>query len=422
MDKVYLARLLDKVLNLYLEAFGSVLIVGPKWCGKTTTARQYAKSVIELQNPSVNHDLLKLADIDISKLLEGETPRLIDEWQIIPSVWDAVRYEVDHRGIAGQFIMTGSAVPQDYDMMHTGTGRIARIKMYPMSLYETKESNGKISIEQLFNGHHEINGIQSSLSIDGLVYAICRGGWPATLDKSSDAAMLIAKSYVDALCESDVSRVDAYHKNPNRIRNILRSYARNISTLAPRTTILSDVKANDMELSNSVFYQCLSTLERLYVIEDIPAWCPSIRSKTAIRSTEKKGFVDPSLAVAALDLNPTRLLKELTTLGFLFESLCIRDLRIYSQHLGGNVSYYHDRYGLEADAVLHLRDGRYALIEMKLGSREIDEGAKHLLKLKNLLKENHMQEPDFLMVLTGGTMAYKRDDDVLIVPIGCLKS
>lgn len=421
MAKEYLKRLLDDELKLYLEAFGSVLIVGPKWCGKTTTAKQFAKSVLELQNPKEIQNILKLADIDVSKLLVGETPRLLDEWQIVPTIWDAVRVEVDNRDMVGQFILTGSAVPQDTDMMHSGTGRIARLKMYPMSLYESNESNGRIGLHDLFKGKHEINGIQSDLTIDDLVYAICRGGWPASLNKSKAASVLISSEYVDALCHSDISRMGVEYKNPLRIRNILRSYARNISTLATRKTILDDVKANDMELSNTTFYHCLNALERLYVIEDIPAWCPSIRSKTSIRSTNKRGFIDPSLAVAALDVGVDQLLNDLRTLGFLFESLCIRDLRIYSKHLGGYVSYYHDRYGLEADAVLHLRDGSFALIEMKLGSREIDEGAKHLCDLKNLLKEHHMQEPSFLMVLTGGNMAYKREDGVLVVPIGCLK-
>lgn len=317
--------------------------------------------------------------------------------------------------------MTGSAVPVDNSRMHTGTGRIARVKMYPMSLYESKESNGNISLEALFNGITDINGISSFMRVEDIAYVICRGGWPASIGKSARASFLITSSYVDALCESDVSRVDENMRNPQRIRSILRSYARNVSTLATKATIRKDVIANDQNISETTFFSYLNALERLFVIEDIPAWNPAIRSKTAIRSGTKRGFVDPSLACASLGLTYEGLMQDLNTLGFLFESLVIRDLRIYSQHLGGEISYYHDRYGLECDAVLHLRDGRYALIEMKLGSREIEEGASHLRKLKALIQEHNLKEPSFLMVITGGQFAYRREDGVLIVPIGCLK-
>lgn len=417
----YMKRIIDGILTEYLEVFGAVLLVGPKWCGKTTTAKQQARSVIQLQDPAKAHEYMKMIDVNPSLILKGDTPLLLDEWQTAPTLWDSVRTEVDNRNSSGQFILTGSAVPVDNSRMHTGTGRIARVKMYPMSLYESKESNGNISLEALFNGITDINGISSFMRVEDIAYVICRGGWPASIGKSARASFLITSSYVDALCESDVSRVDESMRNPQRIRSILRSYARNVSTLVTKATIRKDVIANDQNISETTFFSYLNALERLFVIEDIPAWNPAIRSKTAIRSGTKRGFVDPSLACASLGLTYEGLMQDLNTLGFLFESLVIRDLRIYSQHLGGEISYYHDRYGLECDAVLHLRDGRYALIEMKLGSREIEEGASHLRKLKALIQEHNLKEPSFLMVITGGQFAYRREDGVLIVPIGCLK-
>lgn len=417
----YMERIIDGVLTEYLEVFGAVLLVGPKWCGKTTTAKQQARSVIQLQDPAKAHEYMQMIDVDPSLILKGDTPLLLDEWQTAPVLWDSVRTEVDNRNSSGQFILTGSAVPLDNSRMHTGTGRIARVKMYPMSLYESKDSNGTISLEGLFHGITDINGISSLMRVEDIAYVICRGGWPASIGKSARASSLITSSYVDAVCESDVSRLDENMKNPQRIRSILRSYARNVSTLATKATIRKDVIANDQNISEATFFSYLNALERLFVIEDIPAWNPAIRSKTAIRSGAKRGFVDPSLACASLGLTAEGLLQDLNTLGFLFESLVIRDLRIYSQHLGGEISYYHDRYGLECDAVLHLRDGRYALIEMKLGSREIEEGAAHLCKLKALIQEHDLKEPSFLMVITGGQFAYRREDGVLIVPIGCLK-
>lgn len=416
----YMPRVIDTILKEYLDVFGAVLVNGPKWCGKTTSCEHVSNSVIKLQDPSQSSEYRKMIDIDPTLVLNKEAPLLIDEWQTEPILWDAIRSEVDKRGISGQFILTGSAVPQDDGIMHTGTGRIARVKMYPMSLYESNESNGEISLLDLFNNKN-IDGIQSELTVEMLATAICRGGWPGAIGKSDIAASLIINGYIDALCESDVSRIDDSIKNPQRIRSILRSYARNISTLATKSTIRKDVIANDANISEATFFNYLNALERLFVIEDIPAWCPSIRSKSAIRASSKRGFVDPSLAAGVLNLSPSSLMNDLNTLGFLFESLAIRDLRVYSQKLGGRISYYHDRYGLECDAVLHLRDGRYALIEMKLGSKEIEEGSKHLLKLKSLIKEHNMLTPSFMMVLTGGKLAYQRKDGVYVVPIGCLK-
>lgn len=344
-----------------------------------------------------------------------------------PVLWDAVRNAVDERGLKGQFILTGSTVIDDTEIMHTGTGRISKMSMYPMSLYESEESNGKISLKELFDDKNV--GTGSELSIEELIFAACRGGWPASLDEMSERAkLLIAKDYLDVICNEDISKVDKVRRNPALARLIMRSYARNLCTLAKKTSMLADVLVEMESTSMKTFDDYTSALERLFVIEDIEAWCPAIRSATVIRSGKKRCFVDPSIAVAAMGASPRSLEVDLKTSGFIYECMCIRDLKIYSQALGGNLSYYHDRYGLEADAVLHLDDGRYALIECKLGSREIDEGAKHLLELKSLIERRNKQErqmplrlPDLMIVLTGGNMAYTRDDGVKVIPLGCLK-
>ncbi|MDR0961869.1 MAG: DUF4143 domain-containing protein [Mediterranea sp.] len=426
----YLKRIADEQLRLRLEAFGAVQIKGPKWCGKTTTAQMQAKSVVKMQNPDTREGYLATARTKPSLLLKGETPRLIDEWQVAPMLWDAVRNAVDERRAKGQFILTGSTVIDDKEIMHTGTGRISQMAMFPMSLYESQESNGKISLQELFdNKALDIDGIVSTLSIEQLIFAACRGGWPASLDAMSDAAkLLIAKDYVNIICEEDISRVDKRQRNPSLARLIMRSYARNLCTLAKKTSMLADVTVEMENTVMSTFDDYVSALEKLFVVEDIEAWSPAIRSKTVIRSGKKRCFVDPSIAVAALGTSPRNLELDLKTFGFIYECLCIRDLKAYSQALGGRLSYYHDRLDLEADAVLHLDDGRYALIECKLGSREIEEGAKHLLALRQLIAEKNEKEgqvkmrlPDLLIVLTGGELAYTREDDVKVIPIGCLK-
>lgn len=426
----YLKRIADEQLKLRLEAFGAVQIKGPKWCGKTTTAEMQAKSVIKMQNPDTREGYLAAVRTKPSLLLKGDTPRLIDEWQVAPVLWDAVRHAVDERNLKGQFILTGSTVIDDEEIMHTGTGRISKMSMYPMSLYESKESNGRISLRELFdNKNLDIDGIMSSLSIEELIFAACRGGWPASLDNMSDAAkLLIAKDYVDIICSEDISKVDKVQRNPSLARLIMRSYSRNLCTLAKKTSMLADVSVEMESTSIKTFDDYIGALEKLFVIEDIEAWCPAIRSATVIRTGKKRCFVDPSIAVAALGASPQSLELDLKTFGFIYECMCIRDLKIYSQALGGMLSYYHDRYGLEADAVLHLDDGRYALIECKLGSRDIEEGAKHLIGLKNLVKEKNEKEkqmtlrlPDLLIVLTGGELAYTREDGVKVIPIGCLK-
>jgi hypothetical protein len=416
----YLPRVIDSILEEYLDAFGAVLIRGPKWCGKTTTAEQIAKSVLRMQDPDNFRAHLDMANFMPSRLLEGDTPRLIDEWQMAPVLWDAVRNAVDERQKVGQFILTGSTVINHEQILHSGTGRIAKIDMMPMSLFESDESNGTVSLEELFAGK-DFSGATSDLSVENLVFAICRGGWPASIGLSEKASLLVARSYIEAICSDDTCRIDPSVSDPNRVRAILRSYARNLTTLASNRSILKDIVVNDLMMDESTLYRYMTALKSLFVIQDNPAWNPAIRSSTTMRSIAKKGFVDPSMAVAALALSPSQLLDDLKTLGFFFESLCIRDLQIYAAKQGGEISYYRDRYGLECDIVLHLENGSYALIEAKLGSREIDEASEHLLKLKDLISMNKLHQPSFLMVLTAGKYAYRRDDGVLVVPIGCLK-
>ncbi len=420
----------DKQLKDNLEAFGAVLIEGPKWCGKTTTAKQQAKSILALQDPDTREGYLATAAIRPSLLLGGETPRLIDEWQMAPTLWDAVRVMVDNRGEVGQFILTGSNSIDKSAVMHSGTGRIARMQMYPMSLFESKESSGIISLSELFNNPSlDIDGIHSTMALEDLIYAACRGGWPASLKlKKASSRLLIAKDYVNSLCKVDISTVDNTARDETMARLILRSYARNISTLASKSSMLSDIHAQIGTLAENTFDSYINAFRQLFVIQDIQAWNPAIRSATAIRSSLKRGFVDPSIAVAALGLTPEALQIDLKTFGFIFESMCIRDLKAYSQALGSSISYYHDRYNLEADAVLHLADGRYALIEFKLGGKEIEKGANHLIEIRNLVKEYNRQEkqiklrePDLLMVITAGPIAYSRPDGVKVVPLACLR-
>lgn len=419
------------MLQERLETFGAVLIEGPKWTGKTTTAEQQAKSVIKLQDPDKAEEYLTTAATKPSLLLKGEQPRLIDEWQDAPMIWDAVRTAVDNTGgKPGQFILTGSNTVDKTKIRHTGTGRITRMKIYPMSLWESLESSGEVSIQDLFNNpDYDIDGASSKLDIPGLILTACRGGWPATLQMPPKASMFIAKDYVNSVCENDISAVDNKQRNPKIARQIMKSYARNISTLAKKSNILADVTASeDISLSMNTFDDYIAALEKLFVIQDIDAWCPAIRSKTAIRSSPKRCFVDPSIAVAAMNVNAEALETQLKTFGFIFEQMCIRDLKAYTADFNSRISYYRDRYGLEADLVLHLEDGRYALIECKLGSREIDDGAKHLLELKRLIQEHNktekqvpIREPDLLIVITGGTMAYSRPDGVKVIPLACLK-
>jgi hypothetical protein len=427
----YLNRTTDSVLRERLEAFGAVLIEGPKWCGKTTTAERFAKSVIKLQDTDMREEYLATAASKPSLLLQGNTPRLIDEWQDAPVLWDAVRTMVDSRNEPGQFILTGSNAIDKTQIHHSGTGRITRMKMLPMSLWESQESNGKISLQQLFDEPTlNIDGITSDMQIEDLIFAACRGGWPATANiKSRKAKLLVARDYVDSVCKEDISRIDGVKRDERIARLLLRSYARNISTMAKHSSILADITTSgEMSLSIKTFEDYVAALNKLFVISNIDAWCPAIRSKTAIRSGLKRAFVDPSIAVAALGLTPEALEMQLKTFGFIFEQMCARDLKAYTPDFDTHLSYYHDRYGLEADLVLHLADGRYALIECKLGSREIEEGSSHLLELKRLIKNHNegekqvpLREPDLLIILTGGKMAYTRPDGVKIIPLATLK-
>lgn len=427
----YKKRIADQTLATYLRSVGAVLIEGPKWCGKTTTAEQQAASVVQLQDPDKRLQYDMVIKTKPSILLEGETPRLIDEWQVFPVLWDAVRTMVDKNGIPGQFILTGSNSIKHDEISHSGTGRIGRMKMLPMSLYESGDSNGKISLKDLFdNPELKIDGITSGMTIKDLIFAACRGGWPAAVNFSDNEAQLfVARNYLESVCNTDVVTIDGIRRDPTLVRTILRSYARNISTLAKKKVILDDVKSYTACTENTL-NDYLNALQRLFVIEDIPAWNPSIRSASAIRASLKRQFVDPSIAVAALSASPQQLLSDLNAFGFIFETMCCRDLRVYSASLGGALSYYHDRSDLEVDAVLHLSDGRFALIEIKLGAGHIEEGAAHLLEIVKLIdKANEkrgsqrakLRKPDLLMVLTGSEIAYRRPDGVCVVPLGCLK-
>ncbi len=422
MENKYLKRIADRVLQERLAASGAVLIEGPKWCGKTRTALENSKSHLFMQDPDKAISYLKAADTKPSLLLKGDTPRLLDEWQTAPVLWDAVRFMVDQRGKSGQFILTGSAVPKDNVVQHTGTGRISRLLMRPMSLYESMESNGSVSLKALFDGETEIDNF-STLTIEQIAFAIVRGGWPASIGESEKIALRHAIDYVEAIINADVSRVDGIEKNPVRVRALLRSLSRNISTLATIRTIHNDIAMGDADesISEKTISQYLGALDRIFVTENLPAWNPALRSKAAIRTSPKRQFVDPSIAAAVMRLTPSRLLDDFNYFGFLFESLCDRDLRIYAEAIDGQVFHYRDGSGLEADAVIALNDGRWAAVEVKLGSKEIEDAAVHLLELKNKVNTEKMREPSFLMILTGTEIAYRREDGVYVVPLGCLK-
>ncbi|MBD5425572.1 MAG: ATP-binding protein [Bacteroides sp.] len=426
----YLPRIADKLLKSRLNAFGAVLIEGPKWCGKTTTAMQQARSVIRLQDPDMREAYMATAQARPSNLLRGEAPELIDEWQDAPVLWDAVRVAVDDRQKTGQFILTGSNSVDSEQIRHSGTGRIARIRMLPMSLFESGESTGEVSLGQLFAAKdYQLGGEISPMTVNDIIFAACRGGWPASLVATDRAARLsVAQVYVEGVLAEDISRIDKVRRDPATAEAILRSYARNVSTLAKKSSMIKDVIAITETCSPNTFDDYVDALTRLFVIQDIDAWSPAVRSASAIRRGKKRGFVDPSIPIAILGLSPEMLEVDLKTFGFLFECMCIRDLRAYSQALGGKMSYYHDRYDLEADGVLHLSDGRYALLEFKLGSEEIEKGAAHLLEIKQLINEYNnkekqilIREPDLLMVITAGPMAYTRPDGVHVVPLACLK-
>ena len=425
MKKKYKSRIADALLSRKLEGKGAVLIEGAKWCGKTTTAEQQAKSIVYMTDPEKSYQYLSMVELNPKTLLEGKTPRLFDEWQIAPKLWDAIRFEVDHRDDLGQFILTGSAVPPETEEIHhTGTGRFARVKMRPMSLFEAEDSNGSVSLTELFSGNLDIAG-SCDLPLEKLAFLVCRGGWPRATTMRNTTALDQAFDYYDAVVNADISRVDNVERNPERVKLLMRSYARHQGTQASNMVIKDDMRINDNStLDEDTVYSYISALKKIFVIEDMLSWNPNLRSKTAIRTSDTRYFVDPSIATAALGLGPNDLLNDLNAFGLFFETMCIRDLRIFADALEGQVYHYRDASGLECDAVIHLRNGAYGLIEIKLGgAARIDEGAVNLNKLAEKIDTEKMKKPAFKMVLTGiGDFAYCRKDGVLVVPIGSLKN
>lgn len=417
----YLPRIVDKEIDELMEIMGAVLIEGCKWCGKSTTGLYHAKSVIEFQNPDRKQEYDNIRNTKPSLFLNGEKPRMFDEWQMYPVVWDSVRTDVDHTGLKGQYILTGSAKPSEGETMHTGTGRISRVLMRPMSLFESKESTGEVSFGDILAGK-DISGV-SKLSLEDIASIIVRGGWPASISIKSDAKYRIAKEYVKSLIHEEVRSVDGVERNTEKMQNVLRSLARNISTQVSNSTIEADIRNSfDDDISRPTLTDYLNTLEKLFVIEDVKATNLNLRSKYALRTKPKKYFVDPSIATAILDLKPMDLINDLNTFGFMFESLCIRDLKIYTESLGGDVTFYRDERGFEVDAILRMPSGKWGAIEIKLGAGYIDEAANNLLKFKEHVDIKKCGEPSFLLVLTGTNYSYKRDDGVYVVSIGTLKN
>ena len=423
--KEYRKRIVDSILQDKLEAKGAVLIEGPKWCGKTTTAVQKAASILHMDNPSTKEQNLSLVKINPQRLLKGDVPRLIDEWQLAPTLWDTIRYEVDQRGEVGQFILTGSAVPPDTkEITHSGTGRFSWLMMRPMSLFESGESTGEVSLKELFDGNNKIDG-ENPNDIEKLAFLVCRGGWPGAIDLKEKAALQQAFDYYDGVVKSDINRADGIAKNEERVKRIMRSFARHQGSQIATTVIANDIMTNESSSVNEdTVHTYLEALKKIFVIEDMNAWNPNLRSKSAIRTSDTRYYVDPSIAVASLGVGPEDLINDLNTFGLFFETLCVRDLRVFAESLNGSVYHYRDNTGLECDAVVHLRNGKYGLIEIKLGGDTlIEEGAASLKKLRSKIDIGKMKEPAFMMVLTGvGQYAYQKEDGVYVVPIGCLKN
>lgn len=423
-NHAYMPRIADALLREALEDAGAVLVEGPKWCGKTRLCEQAAKSCLYLHDPDKGAGYIELAEVRPSRLLEGPVPRLIDEWQDAPSLWNAVRFTVDKRGGTGHFILTGSTVPRDERpgeaKRHSGTGRITRLKMLPMSLWESGESSGDVSLTALFDGIGDIDGA-AKIGIEELAFAICRGGWPEAVVSGGSHALRRARNYLNTLVEDDLQRMDGVARNPESAKAVLRSLARNISTLATATTIMDDMATRDEGMTDKTLAGYLNALKRLFVVIDQPAWAPRLRSKAAMRSAAKRQFADPSIAAAALGATPERLLDDPNTLGFFFESLAVRDLRAYSSTLDGEVLHYRDETGLESDAVMQLPDGRWAAVEVKLGRKRIDEAAAHLLALARKIDTAKTGKPMFLLVLTGTDFAYRRADGVFVCPLSALR-
>lgn len=420
----YKQRIADRILKRKVLGKGAVLIEGPKWCGKTTTAKQLAKSVLDLGDSSVLKQSAQLIELSPKTLLEGKTPKLIDEWQALPPIWDSIRSEVDKRGEPSQFILTGSSVlPEADETIHSGTGRYAYIKMRPMSLFESGESNGKVSLNDLFEGKpFEVQ--TNELTMDDIAFLTCRGGWPWTTLISKEVALDQAFDYVDSVVNKDIQRVDGVKRSPERAKLLLRSYARNISQQVPYSTIRKDMLTNDSStLDEDTVSDYIKALKKLFVIEDLAAWNPNIRSKAAIRTSDTRHFVDSSIGTASLGLGPKDLMNDLKSFGFFFEDMAVRDLRVYAEALDGKLYHYRDSTGLECDTVLHRRNGSYALLEIKLGGeKNINEGAANMLKLTANIDTDKMPAPSFMAVIIGvGKYAFRRDDGVYVIPIGCLK-
>ena len=420
----YKKRIADEIIKKKLRGKGAVLVEGPKWCGKTTTSEELSNSVLYVSKPDRVKQNIELAEINPSILLEGEVPRLLDEWQIAPKLWDAVRYEVDHRNEEGQFILTGSAVPPDTgEMQHTGTGRFAWVKMRPMSLFESGESNGRVRLCELFDGPEKIEGI-NPIDYRKMAFLVCRGGWPRATFLEDEIALEQAYDYYDAIVNQDISRVDGVKRDAERVKTLMRSYSRNQGAQISNTMLKADMRANDVDsLDEDTVMSYVNALKKIFVIEDMPAWNPNLRSKTAIRTSDTRYYIDPSIAVAALGLGPNDLMNDPETYGLLFETMCIRDLRVYADALAGQVYHYRDKTGLECDAVVHLRNGSYGLVEIKLGGDSaIEHGVSTLKALEKKIDTDRMKEPSFLMVLVAvGDYAYRRPDGVYVVPAGCLR-
>lgn len=424
----YKARVADDILAEKLDAMGAVLVEGPKYCGKTMLARQQAKSMLYMADPDTRSQNIIMAQTNVGRLLAGNAPRLIDEWQLAPQLWDAVRNEIDRRNSGAQFILTGSSVPVDTkDIFHSGAGRMSWLKLRTMSLWESGESSGDVSLGTLFRSDATVDGA-SSIDIDSLAFVACRGGWPkAVLKGTKKSALIQAEEYFEAVVRSDISRVDNVQRDTELARRLMRSYARNQGAQATISTFLSDMNggASNNTISDQTVYSYLNALKRIFVIEDSLAWNPNLRSKTAIRTSDTRYFSDPSIATAALGLGPDDLINDLNTFGLILETLCVRDLRVYADSLGGTVYHYRDKSELECDAVVHLKNGKYGLVEIKLGGDKlIDEGASTLKRLADKIDTTKMAAPSFLMVLTGvGQYAYRRPQDgVLVVPVGTLKN
>ena len=424
----YISRIMDDEIRRKLNVTGAVVIKGPKWCGKTTTAKQFAKSDIDLQSSETSNRYKKIAENDIMLLLEGNKPKLIDEWQEIPQIWNAVRTDVDKQNKPGLYILTGSTTPKDEEtkQLHSGVGRMSFVEMKPMTLFETEDSNGSVSLKEIRDGNIKLSGQTSDINYERLAYLTCRGGWPSALKLDEDAALDVSKEYIKALTESDISRVDGRNRNPNLANHILRSYARNVSTVESDKTLFEDIQYNYGSVSESTLFEYVNILKRLYVIDEVESWNPNLRSKTSIRTSPKKGFIDPSIATAAMDISPKELALDPETFGLLFENLVYRDLSVYTRKIGGYVKHYRDRYGLECDHVIHFDNGKYGLVQTKLGSSGIEQGIEKLRQLKALIIEKNkkrrtVKEPDFMMVVNGYDMAYTTEDGILIVPVGCLR-